>query len=64
MEKKIVLEQDEVKLLQEMLKPLREKLLKKREKYIDIHEGGEATARQETTLTQIENRLFLIDKFF
>lgn len=60
----LVLNDYEQEKLRKILSPIRKKLLGKREKYRDIHDGGEATARQETTLSKTECYLEVIEKFF
>ncbi len=54
--------QDEVKLLVEVLRKARKDVSRKYEKYLDLHEGGEATERQCNLVEKYEGQLNFIDK--
>ena len=54
---------NEVSLLQSLLKKELAKLQKRYDTYLDIHESGEATERQEDALLQAENDLRTLTGF-
>lgn len=58
----LALNQNEAKMLTEILaQHARRNVRKKYEKYKDIHDGGEATDRQNDLMFKYENQLNLID---
>lgn len=53
----------EVKILTSVLEKARKKIQKDYDKYLDIHESGDATERQQTRLFDLEDALNVIDIF-
>lgn len=48
---------DELRVLRKPLSRMAQQLNRKHEKYRDIHDGGEATTRQQNTLVEVEEQL-------
>lgn len=60
----LVLNQHEAKVMREIVvRYARGPVLRKFEKYKDVHDGGEATVRQDNLMVKYEELLGMIDKF-
>lgn len=57
------LEQLEVDIISSELGPIVKKLKKQYEKYLDIHESGEATEKQQDLMWMYEDKLSLFEHF-
>lgn len=59
----LALKPNEAKIVAGVLERSRRKLQKDYERYLDIHESGEATERQQTKLCEYEEILRIMDQF-
>lgn len=59
----LTLRPKEAKTVAGVLERSRKKLQKDYERYLDIHESGEATERQQTKLFELEDVLRILDQF-
>lgn len=59
----LALTPNEVSVLASVLTKARKKIQKDYDKYLDIHESGEATERQQTKLFVLEDTLSVVDSF-
>lgn len=60
----LALNQHEAKAMREIVvRYARGPVLRKFEKYKDVHDGGEATVRQDNLMVKYEELLGMIDKF-
>lgn len=59
----LALKPKEAKVIAGILERSRKKLQKDYERYLDIHESGEASERQQTKLFELEDILRILNQF-